>query len=182
MTHSFQGQVIALGAHKIIRIPQDISNHFPSRGMVMVRLTINGIPFEEALEPDGKKGHWLDVRPEHAHALDIEGQHVHDLSLEVIEVIKEPPMPNDVLEAFEKAHVMDMWEKTTPKAKWEWFRWIRATKNPSTRRQRIDVACSKFKKGDKRPCCFDSSRCSVPEVSKSGVLLEEAIRLSIDYE
>ena len=69
-----------------------------------------------------------------------------------------------------RAGNIDQWNSLTTKARWEWLRWIRSTKNLDTRQKRINVACDKLQKGDKRPCCFDASRCTIPEVSKSGVL------------
>ena len=58
------------------------------------------------------------------------------------------------------------------KSRWEWLRWIRSTLNPETRSKRIKVAASKLENGAKTPCCFDTARCTVPDVSKSGVLID----------
>ena len=43
---------------------------------------------------------------------------------------------------------------------------IRATHNPETRSRRIEVALSKIKAGERRPCCFNRNQCTEPEVSK----------------
>lgn len=50
---------------------------------------------------------------------------------------------------------------------------VRATKQPETRRRRIEVACSKLTAGTRRPCCFNRSACTVPEVSQNGVLINK---------
>ena len=56
-------------------------------------------------------------------------------------------------------------------ARWEWVRWVGATKNPDTRAKRVDVSISKLRAGSRRPCCFDLSSCTDPELSKNGKLL-----------
>ena len=57
-------------------------------------------------------------------------------------------------------------------ARWEWVRWVNATKNPDTRGRRVEVSISKMESGKRRPCCFDLSSCTDPDLSKSGKLLE----------
>lgn len=49
-------------------------------------------------------------------------------------------------------------------------RWIGATKNPDTRQRRVEVAISKLHDGKRRPCCFDLSSFTDPDVAKSGKL------------
>ncbi len=68
--------------------------------------------------------------------------------------------------------VHKLWMDITPMARWDWIRWIRATKQPETRKRRIEVACSKLKAGTRRPCCFNRNLCTEPSVSNNGVLLE----------
>ena len=68
--------------------------------------------------------------------------------------------------------IQDLWQDITPMARWEWVRWVNATKNPDTRARRVDVSISKMQNGKRRPCCFDLSACTDPDLSKSGRLLE----------
>src|SRR2546423_14450924 len=42
-------------------LPKNASAKLPSRGMTAIEGTINGVPFQAALEPDGQKSHWLIV-------------------------------------------------------------------------------------------------------------------------
>ena len=42
-------------------LPKNASAKLPSRGMTPIEGTINGFPFQAALEPDGRKSHWLKV-------------------------------------------------------------------------------------------------------------------------
>ena len=57
-------------------------------------------------------------------------------------------------------------------ARWEWVRWVGATKNPQTRERRVEVSIDKLRNGKRRPCCFDLSSCTDPELSKSGKLID----------
>ena len=56
-------------------------------------------------------------------------------------------------------------------ARWEWVRWIGATKSPATRAKRVDVTISKMRSGKRRPCCFDLASCTDPELMKNGELI-----------
>ena len=86
----------------------------------------------------------------------------------------EPSVPQDLAAALAAApqKIQDLWNKITPMARWEWVRWVNATENPDTRRRRVDVSISKMKSGKRRPCCFNLSACTDPDLSKNGRLLE----------
>jgi len=43
----------------------------------------------------------------------------------------------------------DLWNDITPIARWEWVRWINATKDPDTRKRPINVGISKLRSGAK---------------------------------
>ncbi len=53
-----------------------------------------------------------------------------------------------------------------------WVRWIRATRNLATRQERVEVSLSKMDHGKRRPCCFDLSSCTDPDLARSGKLRE----------
>ena len=86
----------------------------------------------------------------------------------------ESTVPQDLATALASAppRVQDTWDDITPMARWEWVRWVNATKNPDTRGRRVDVSISKIESGKRRPCCFDLSACTDPDLSKNGRLLE----------
>src|SRR5688572_24899471 len=44
-----------------IVLPKTSSVKLPSRGMMAIEGTFNGVPFQATLEPDGDQGHWLKV-------------------------------------------------------------------------------------------------------------------------
>ena len=160
----FEAAPSTIGARRIVRLPADASAQLPSRGMAMVRGTVGGAALEAAVEPDGKGGHWLELAPDGAD----EGMLRFDV--EPIDEWPEPDIPRDITDAIARAGLTDRWDDLTVKARWAWFRWIRATANPATRQKRIEVACSKLSRGDRRPCCFNAAGCTVPDVSKSGIL------------
>ena len=83
-------------------------------------------------------------------------------------------MPQDLATALAAApqKIQNLWNEITPMARWEWVRWVNATKNPDTRRRRVNVSISKLKSGKRRPCCFNLSACTDPDLSKNGRLLE----------
>jgi hypothetical protein len=157
----------------IIHLPEDISRTLPSRGMVMIEGTLNGIRLQAPAEPDGKGSHWFKITDDVRSTANItEGEQV-TLEIEASKEWPKPPVPEDIQKALSSvpaAH--SLWNTITPKAQWEWIRWIRATSNTETRSRRIEVACSKLTKGMRRPCCFNSGMCTEPYISKNGILSE----------
>ena len=49
------------GSWTFLVLPKNASAKLPSRGMTAIEGTINGVPFQAVLEPDGQKSHWLKV-------------------------------------------------------------------------------------------------------------------------
>ncbi len=173
MSIVFKAALSSIDTRNIIKIPLSSSQMLPSRGMVMMQGTMNGIAFKAPLEPDGKGSHWFEISDKLMEETGIVSGQTASFHIDPIEEWPEPEMPADIMEAIIKADLTPQWNAITVKARWEWLRWIRSTENPATRQKRIAVACSKLQKGDKRPCCFDATRCTIPEVSKSGVLFDE---------
>jgi uncharacterized protein YdeI (YjbR/CyaY-like superfamily) len=153
----------------ILRLPKVASKKLPSRGQVAVHATINGHTFQTVLEPDGEFGHWMSVDLKKAAG-------VGDKATVEVEPTKEwpePSVPPDLREALSDApkKIQDLWQAITPMARWEWVRWVNATKNPNTRKRRVEVSISKLSSGKRRPCCFNLAACTDPELSKSGKLV-----------
>ena len=172
MKISFESPLILIEPHTIVKIPIAVSRQLPSRGMVMVKGTLNNLEFQEPLEPDGIGSHWLDISASLIVNGNLEVGQTVTLIIESITQWNEPKIPKDIMNQLIESGLLEQWQMITTKARWSWLRWIRATKNPATRQKRIDVACSKLYKGDRRPCCFDQTKCTVTDVSKSGVLLD----------
>lgn len=173
MIINFNEKIFKIGPRQIVKIPLSSSEKLPSRGMVMVEGTMNDVSFTAPLEPDGKGSHWLEVSPLLIKELELGASETVSLNIEPIDEWIEPEIPEDIMSEIIKADLLNQWNSITTKAKWDWLRWIRSTKNLETRNKRINIACSKLLKGDKRPCCFDRTRCTITDVSKSGVLLDQ---------
>ncbi len=134
---------------------------------------VNGHHFQAPLEPDGRGSHWFRVDEAMRKAIGADTGGTVTVTIEPSKQWPEPKVPADLQSALAgapQAHAL--WLKITPMARWDWIRWIGATRQPETRSRHIEVACSKLKAGERRPCCFNRTVCTVPDVSKGGVLLD----------
>ncbi len=175
----FESKLIKINSWTILHLPPVASAKLPSRGMTMVKGTINDVPFKALLEPDGiygpakKPSHWF--RPDEK-LLDDASAEAGDtvkVSLEPSKEWVEPEVPEDLEKALATSPKAEaLWEDITPLAHWDWIRWIRAVKTPETREKHIKVMLDKLNKGMRRPCCFNRNLCSEPYVSKNWVLLD----------
>ncbi len=161
----------------IVRLASEESAKLPSRGQVAVRLSFGGRTLQTVLEPDGRSGHWFDIPDAHRRAAGLRAGVAASFEIAPTDTWPEPHVPEDVRDALDAApgDVWDLWQRITPMARWEWVRWVNATRNPDTRRRRVDVTISKLGHGKRRPCCFNLSSCTDPELSKSGVLVAPAL-------
>jgi Bacteriocin-protection, YdeI or OmpD-Associated/Domain of unknown function (DUF1905) len=173
-TIRFDATLSAIDTSNVLRLPETASKDLPSRGQVAVRGTINGVEFQTVLEPDGNSGHWMRVDDTLQRAAGLSAGDPATLDLEVTKDWPEPDVPRDLAAALAAAQqeIRDLWNETTPMARWEWVRWVNATKNPDTRRRRVEVSISKMESGKRRPCCFNLSACTDPDLSKNGRLLD----------
>ena len=183
MTQRTQGAAIRFDAtlspidtSAVLRLPETASKELPSRGQVAVHGTINGVGFQTVLEPDGNLGHWMRVDDTLQHAAGISAGDTATLDIEVAKDWPEPSVPQDLAAALAAApqEIQDLWNEITPMARWEWVRWVNATRNLDTRSRRVDVSISKMKSGKRRPCCFNLSACTDPDLSKNGRLFDPA--------
>lgn len=161
----------------ILHLPSDASAKLPSRGMTMVKGTVNGVSFKALLEPDGKYGpglkpsHWFAPDKKLLHDAKAKAGDTVEVSLESTKEWVEPEVPEDLKKALAGSpKAQELWNDITPLAHWDWIRWIRAVKTEETRKKHIEVALDKLNKGMRRPCCFNRNLCSEPAVSKNWVL------------
>ncbi|HEX2319435.1 MAG TPA: YdeI/OmpD-associated family protein [Streptosporangiaceae bacterium] len=173
-TIRFDATLSTIDTSAVLRLPETASKDLPSRGQVAVRGTINGVEFETVLEPDGNSGHWMKVDDTLQHAAGIGIGDTATLAIEVTKDWPEPAVPEDLATALVAApeKIQNLWNEITPMARWEWVRWVNATKKTDTRRRRVDVSISKMTSGKRRPCCFNLASCTDPDLSKNGRLLE----------
>jgi hypothetical protein len=158
----------------ILRLPEKASEKLPSRGQVAVQGTINGREFQTVLEPDGCSGHWMKVDEKLQQTAAINAGDTATVEIESTKDWPEPNVPQDFETALAAApqKIQDLWNDITPMARWEWVRWINATKNTDTRRRRVEVSISKMDSGKRRPCCFNLAACTNPYMSRNGKLIE----------
>lgn len=169
----FEAKLFTIGSWTILQLPQDASAQLPSRGQVMVEGTINGFSFQTPLEPDGRGSHWFRIDDTLSKAAHIRVGDTVALEIEPSKHWPEPSVPADIQKALAgDAQVHTLWTKITPMARWEWIRWIRSTGRKETRKKRIEVALSKMRNGERRPCCWNRNLSTEPSVSKNGALLE----------
>lgn len=138
----------------------------------MVKGTLNGIQFQTPLEPDGKWSHWFKVEKDMQKSISAQAGDTVVVALEATKEWPEPDVSSDLIAAIEAdAKVRSLWANITPLARHEWVRWVRSTDKQETRKRRIEVACSKMRSGERRPCCWNRNLSTEPSVSKNGILL-----------
>ncbi len=171
-TIRFAATVDTIDATTVIRLPDDASRLLPSRGQVAVRTSINDYRFRTVVEPDGMKGHWMKIDSALRHAANVSAGDSVNVTVEPTRDWPEPDVPGDLAAALAAAPaaIAETWNDITPMARWEWVRWVSATANPATRKRRVEVTISKIDNGKRRPCCFDLSACTDPELAKNGKL------------
>ncbi len=169
----FDATVHTTSGRAILRLPAVASKKLPSRGQVAVHGTINGSTFQTVLEPDGDRGHWMTVDGNLGEAAGVGPGDTATVEVEPTKEWPEPKVPPDLRKALSAApkNIHDLWQAITPMARWEWVRWVNATKNANTRKRRVEVTISKLNSGKRRPCCFDLAACTDPELSKNGKLV-----------
>jgi Bacteriocin-protection, YdeI or OmpD-Associated/Domain of unknown function (DUF1905) len=165
--------LVELATSTLLPLPDEASKQLPSRGQVAVHGAINGHEFQTVVEPDGRGGHWVRFDDPLRAVTGLAVGDTAELVLEVGRDWPEPEVPQDLAAALATApaEVQNTWTDITPMARWEWVRWVNATKNAATRQRRVEVSISKLDNGKRRPCCFDLSSCTDPDLSKNGELL-----------
>lgn len=169
---SFAAELSTIADTTLVRLPRDASGQLPSRGQVAVHASISGHDFQTVVEPDGRRGHWIRVDEALQRLAGVSPGDVAQVTLEVAADWPEPDVPVDLATALAEApaRIRDVWQDITPMARWEWVRWVQATRNPQTRQRRVEVSMSKLDGGKRRPCCFDLASCTDPDLARSGKL------------
>lgn len=177
----FETKLITIKSQIILHLPNEASAKLPSRGMVMVAGTLNGVPFKAVLEPDGRylpgqgSSHWFRPDKKLLNAANATNGDTVQVSLEQTKDWIDPEVPDDLKKALSSSpKAAALWKDITPMARWDWIRWVRAVKTEETRKKHIEVALSKLNKGMRRPCCFNRNLCSDPSVSHNWVLLNHS--------
>lgn len=153
-----QAEGAARGRSAFLVLPPAASAKLPTRNALTVEGTINGHALRALLQPDGQKGHWLELTPA---MLKGAGAKIDDLvSLEVAPSEREieARVPADLRKALAAApKAKQAWTGITPVARRDFIQWITTAKQAETRARRIANGCDMLAKGKRRVCCFDSS-------------------------
>src|SRR3954452_6387092 len=140
-------------------LPKNASAKLPSRGMTAIEGTINGFPFQAALEPDGQKSHWLRVDRKLSKSAGADAGDIVTLEIAPAGKETEPEVPPELKKALAAAapKARTLWLDITPNARRDWIHWITSAKQEETRTRRVKSSCSMLAAGKRRVCCFDRS-------------------------
>lgn len=176
-TIQFEATVQLLLSSVVIVLPENESLKLSSRGQVSTTVTLNGREFQVVLEPDGRWSHWFRIDKAMQQATDAKVGDTVSVTIVSRKDWPEPTVPEDFASALADApqNIQEMWHDITPMARWEWIRWVNATREPGTRQRRIEVSILKMQSGKRRPCCFNLAACTDPELSRSGRLIQSIV-------
>jgi hypothetical protein len=144
-----------------LALDQAATSALPSRGIVPVRGSLAGVPFQADLQPDGRGGHWLKVPPSLLRSAGVALNDAVPVELAPVPRAQTPEakVPPYLRKALAAAgpKATGTWSDITPAARRDWVHWIVSAKQAPTRDRRIAAACDMLAKGKRRPCCFDRS-------------------------
>ncbi len=139
-------------------LPKIASDKLPRRGRTSVEGTINGVPFQATLDPDGRLSHWLKVSKALREAAHANVGEMVAVRISPADPEPEPQLPDDLREALAASPAAKAaWKDTTTIARVDWIHWIESAKQARTRKRRVDGACDMLSSDKKRVCCFDQS-------------------------
>ena len=169
----FEATLYAIDGPAILRLPEKAGNQLPSRGQVAVQAAVNGHAWQTVAGPDGESGHGVRIDAKQQRAAALRAGDTAEVGLVSLGDWPEPTVPRDLQATLAAApdKIQELWKDITPMARWEWVRWVNATRNPGTRQRRVEVSISKMPSGKRRPCCFNLAACTGPDLSKNGKLI-----------
>lgn len=139
-------------------LPAAASAKLRTRSALTVDGSINGHAFRALLQPDGQKGHWLDVTAAMLKGAAAKVDDTVDLEITPSATELEAEVPPDLRKALAAApEAKKVWSDITPVARRDWILWITTAKQAETRARRIASACDMLESGKRRVCCFDRS-------------------------
>ena len=69
----FSATLEVINERTILRLPAEASAELPSRGQVAAQGTAGGVDFTTVVEPDGMRGHWINVTNELSRSAQCQG-------------------------------------------------------------------------------------------------------------
>jgi Bacteriocin-protection, YdeI or OmpD-Associated/Domain of unknown function (DUF1905) len=146
------------GSWMFVLVPKNVSAKLPTRGQLAVEGTLNGVTFQETLEPDGQKGHWIKIGRKLRESA--KAQVGDEVAFEITPASEElePKVPAALRKALTSTpKAKKVWSDITPAARRDWIHWITSAKQAETSERRIASACDMLAGGKRRVCCFDRS-------------------------
>jgi Domain of unknown function (DUF1905)/Bacteriocin-protection, YdeI or OmpD-Associated len=130
----FEAPLYTIDGSTILLLPGKASHQLPSRGQVAVQATVNGHACQTVAEPDGESGHWVRIDAKQQRAAALRAGDTAEVELVPLEDWPEPNVPPDLRAALAAApdKIRELWKDITPMARWEWVRWVNATRAAGT--------------------------------------------------
>src|SRR6516162_6370388 len=91
------------GSWTFLVLPKSASAKLPSRGMTAIEGTINGFSFQDVLQPDGQRSHWLKLDRKLRQAAGADAGDVVTLEIAPATREPEPSVPADLKKALAAA-------------------------------------------------------------------------------
>lgn len=138
--------------YMLLELPKEVSQKFPSHGVIRIEGTINDQPFRAPLEPNSSDGHSLHVNK--AMQKDVK---VGDL-VNLIILGPEPELiiPDDLQSALDNSpEAKTFWNDLPSDIHRDWVRWIILAKQAPTRARRITRTIDQLLERKRRPCCVN---------------------------
>lgn len=155
-------------SRNFLTLPKSAAAKLPLSGTVMIEGTINYLPFRAVLVPGGKGIYRLKVSKAMREAVRIAPEEA--VRMEITRVGDEPEtrVPVDLSKALAASpRSLRSWESITPMARRDWIFSICSTRQPETRKRRIDKAVDMLKTGHRRLCCFPGIKWMMKKNAKS---------------
>ncbi len=140
------------GGGAFVSFPFDVEELFGVKGRVPVRVAFDGIPYRGSMVKMGSEKHLLLILKEIRETLGKDrGDKIH-VTVELDDLPRVVILPADVEKAYKKGGVLDIYRALSYSHQREYTLWIDDTKNPETRRKRIDrsIAVMKTAKAKKK--------------------------------
>ncbi len=135
--------------------PKNVNTKLPQQTFRMVEGTINGLPFQSALERKAHGSYRLSVNKFIRDAIERNAKDSVTIEITRVEAEKDTRVPIDLQKALRAAPLSKAtWTDITRLARRDWILWISTAKLPETRKKRIEKACAMLESGHRRVCCF----------------------------
>ena len=129
------------GAWTFVRVPFSVADEFGIKGQAPVKGTINGVPFENFLLPQGEGVHILVVKKEIRDKAGVTAGDVAEVTLERDTIPRQVDIPSELTEALQsQPAALEIFEKVSYSHRKDFCDHVVRAKRPETRTRRA-VKC-----------------------------------------